>query len=47
MAAGRHPAPAVYGPNERLARLRLAEIQAEIERGRAGFPVLRPPALRR
>lgn len=34
------------GTNERLARLRLAEVQAEVERGRAGFPVERPIALR-
>jgi integrase len=28
------------GPNEYLARLRLAEVQANIERGKAGFPVV-------
>jgi integrase len=33
------------GNNERLARLRLAEIEAQIERGKAGFAIEVPPTL--
>lgn len=33
------------GPNERLARLRLAEVESNIERGKAGFPVIEQKTL--